>query len=124
MLCGLPDACVGRLARCIWPDFRKKKESTLQFTKKITNELLDRGYSRRTFGRIATAVGGGLTLMPFFNEGALAQNSQVKGAPADAVMINANENPLGPCKEAMEAAHTMVQHGGRYRYEEGDKVQE
>jgi len=96
----------------------------LQFTKEVTNDLLDRGYSRRSFGKIAAAVGGGIAAMPFFNEGALAQNSQVRGAPADAVMINANENPLGPCKEALEAAHAMVAHGGRYMYEEGDKVQE
>src|SRR5438309_6562554 len=39
-------------------------------------------------------------------------------------MINANENPLGPCPEAREAAASMIQHGGRYRYSEGDKVQE
>ena len=102
----------------------KKRSRHLQLTKKLTNELTDRGYSRRTFGRIAAAVGGGLTAMPFFNEGALAQNSQIKGIPADAVLINANENPLGPCKEAMEAAHRMVANGGRYMYDEGDKVQE
>ena len=102
----------------------KKESTTLQFTKTLQNELQDRGYSRRTFGRIAAAVGGGLTALPFFNEGALAQNSQVKGIPADAVLINANENPLGPCKEAMEAAHRMVSLGGRYRYDEGDLVQE
>ena len=97
----------------------------MQFTKSITNDLLERGYSRRTFGRIAAAVGGGLTVMPFFNEGALAQNSRIEGPiPPDAIMINANENPLGPCKEALEAAHAMVARGGRYLNEEGDKVQE
>src|SRR4029077_17960808 len=67
-------------------------------------------------------VGGGAAAMPFFNEAALAQLSKVE-APADAVLINANENPLGPCKEAREAAHNMIQHGGRYRDSEGDKVQ-
>jgi hypothetical protein len=58
-------------------------------------EFLDRGFSRRSFGRIAAMMGAGATALPFFNEGALAQLSKVD-APPDAVMINANENPLGP----------------------------
>jgi histidinol-phosphate aminotransferase len=38
--------------------------------------------------------------------------------PPDAVKINANENPLGPCPEAAEAIYSVVQKGGRYMYEE------
>ena len=34
--------------------------------------------------------------------------------PEDAVLINANENPLGPCKAACEAIAAMAPHGGRY----------
>jgi histidinol-phosphate/aromatic aminotransferase/cobyric acid decarboxylase-like protein len=45
-------------------------------------------------------------------------------APPDAVLLNANENPLGPCKEAREAAAKMIDQGGRYRYSEGDRVQQ
>jgi histidinol-phosphate aminotransferase len=86
------------------------------------NELLGRGFSRRNFGQIA-ALMAGATSLPFFNEPALAQLSKVD-APPDAVLINANENPLGPCNEAKEAAHNMIQYGGRYRYSEGDKVQQ
>jgi len=82
-----------------------------------------RGFSRRNFGRIAAMISAGAAL-PFYNEPALAQLSKVSGAPPDAVMINANENPLGPCPEAREAAANMIQYGGRYRYSEGDKVQE
>jgi histidinol-phosphate/aromatic aminotransferase/cobyric acid decarboxylase-like protein len=37
--------------------------------------------------------------------------------PPDAVKINANENPLGPCPEAAEAVHAIVKNGGRYMYE-------
>ena len=85
-------------------------------------ELLKRGFSRRSFGRIAAMMGAGAATMPFYNEPALAQLSKVD-APPDAVMINSNENPLGPCKEAREAAHRMVEQGGRYRYVEGDRVQ-
>ena len=65
-------------------------------------EFLKRGFSRRSFGRLATVLAAGTTL-PFYNESALAQLSKVDNVPADAVLINANENPLGPCKEALEA---------------------
>jgi histidinol-phosphate aminotransferase len=34
--------------------------------------------------------------------------------PADAVIINANENPLGPCKAACEAISKIAPLGGRY----------
>ncbi len=59
--------------------------------------------------------------LPFYNEPALAQLSQVRNAPPDAVMINANENPLGPCAEAAEAMRNIVQKGGRYMYGETDE---
>ena len=85
-------------------------------------DLLRRGFSRRAFFRLAALTAGAST-MPFYNERALAQLSKVSNAPPDAVMINANENPLGPCPEAMEAAHKMVAMGGRYLYGESDKLQ-
>src|SRR5438093_11332896 len=88
----------------------------------LKSELVDRGFSRRAFGRIAAMMTAGATL-PFYNEPALAQFSRVD-APPDAILINANENPLGPCKEAREAAHNMIAHGGRYRYSEGDRLQQ
>ncbi len=78
-------------------------------------DLLKRGFSRRHFGKLASFLAAGSTL-PFYNEAAMAQLSQVRGAPADAVMINANENPLGPCAEAAEAMHAMIAKGGRYNY--------
>jgi histidinol-phosphate aminotransferase len=83
-------------------------------------DLIQRGFSRRNFGRFAALLGAGAAL-PFYNEPALAQLSKVD-APPDAVLINANENPLGPCKEAREAAANMIQYGGRYRYSEADQV--
>lgn len=86
------------------------------------NEFSKRGFSRRSFGRLATVLAAGSTL-PFYNESALAQFSKVDNVPADAVMINANENPLGPCKEALEAVHRIAANGGRYMYAETDKVQ-
>ena len=81
------------------------------------------GLTRRSFGRLATMIAAGSSL-PFYNESALAQLSQVRGAPPDAVMINANENPLGPCPEAAEAIHNVVAKGGRYLYGEADALGE
>jgi histidinol-phosphate aminotransferase len=43
--------------------------------------------------------------------------------PADAVRINANENPLGPCTEAAEAMYSVIKGGGRYMYEKTGEFQ-
>ncbi len=85
-------------------------------------DLLERGFSRRNFGRIAGLMAAGSTL-PFFGEPALAQLSKITNIPADAVMINANENPLGPSPEALEAAQKICVNGGRYLYNETDDTQ-
>lgn len=95
---------------------------TTFLSKEQENEFIRRGFSRRTFFRLSAMVAGA-SVMPFYNEPALAQLSKVSGAPPDAVMINANENPLGPCPEAMEAANCMVAQGGRYLYKEADALQ-
>ena len=87
------------------------------FTAEQTADLLKRGFSRRSFGRLASVVAAGAAL-PFYNERALAQLSMVKSMPADAVKINANENPMGPCPEAADAIYNVVKKGGRYLYEE------
>ena len=82
-----------------------------------SKELVARGFSRRNFGRLATMIAAGSTL-PFANEQALAQLSMIKGGvPADAVKIDANENPMGPCAEALEAIHKAASNGGRYDYQ-------
>lgn len=81
-------------------------------------EILKRGFTRRNLGRITSLLAAGATL-PFYNESAMAQLSMINGPmPADAVIINANENPMGPCPEAAEAIHNIVQKGGRYLYGE------
>ena len=80
-------------------------------------ELEGRGFSRRDFGRLAALLTAGAAL-PFYNEATLAQGlSAFPNLPPDAVRINANENPLGPCPEAAEAIHEVVQQGGRYMYD-------
>ena len=89
-----------------------------QLSSEIRQDLARRGFSRRSFGRFAALITAGATL-PFYNESALAQGlSAVRNLPPDAVRINANENPLGPCPEAAEAIYAVVKKGGRYMYEE------
>jgi histidinol-phosphate aminotransferase len=77
--------------------------------------------SRRVFGRRAAALSAALASGPV-TERALAQMSYVGEPPADAVLLNANENPLGPCAEALEAMSAMLKRGGRYHFEEVMKL--
>jgi histidinol-phosphate aminotransferase len=84
----------------------------------LRQDFLRRGFTRRGFGRAISLVTAGAAV-PFYNESALAQLSMVGPVPADAVRINGNENPLGPCREAAEAIRAVVADGGRYRFEEG-----
>jgi histidinol-phosphate aminotransferase len=93
------------------------------FSPEVEQDLKARGYSRRNFGRIAALVAGGAAI-PFYNESAMAQLSMMRGpVPADAVRINANENPLGPCTEAAEAMYSVIKGGGRYMYEKTGEFQ-
>jgi histidinol-phosphate aminotransferase len=90
----------------------------------LREDLHRRGFSRREFGRIAALLAGS-SLLPFFNESTLAQLSATPGGvPADAVKIDANENPLGPCPEALEAVQKIAANGGRYLYGETDRFVE
>lgn len=85
----------------------------------LKQEFVARGFSRRALGKLA-AMAAGAAAMPFYNEAALAQGLSASATPipADAVKINANENPMGPCPEAAEAIMKVVTKGGRYLYEE------
>ena len=82
--------------------------------------LLQKGFSRRQLGRIATLLTAGAGL-PFYNEYAMAQDAQRRagrgpgrGMDPDAVRINQNENPMGPCKEGLEAIAKIAPLGWRY----------
>jgi len=87
----------------------------------MTTTLENRGYSRRAFGRLSALLGAGAVL-PVYNEAALAQMSYAGSLPADAVMINANENPLGPCAEAKEVMRSFLEKGGRYLHGESIRL--
>jgi histidinol-phosphate aminotransferase len=63
---------------------------------------------------------------PIVSEATLAHAARASflgDLPADAVLINANENPLGPCKAACEAIGSIAPAGGRYdRYDYTNKL--
>ena len=88
------------------------------FSAEQQRDLHRRGFTRRDFGRLAALATAGAAL-PFYNEAVMAQGlSAVRNLPPDAVRINANENPMGPCPEAIEAIQKLVPLGGRYLYNE------
>ncbi len=80
------------------------------------------GSSRRSFLRLA----GLAATLPLVSEAHFARAAQQAAASkpvdgdfptstdANAVMINANENPLGPCDAALAAITTIARTGGRY----------
>jgi histidinol-phosphate aminotransferase len=75
------------------------------------------GLTRREFGRVAALLAAGSAL-PFYNERTLAQDVKaIASIPPDAVRLNANENPMGPCAAALEAVREVVPLGGRYLFD-------
>lgn len=104
-----------RLRRPLGPyDFKEKTAVTLTTEQK--NDFLARGFSRRSFGRLATLFAAG-TSLPFAHEFAFAQVAiDSRKLPPGAVKIDNNENPLGPCKEALDAMSAILPHGGRYMF--------
>jgi len=86
----------------------------------LASGLLEKGFSRRQLGRIAGLLTAGTT-MPFYNEFAMAQDAErrmnrggARRADPDVVRISSNENPMGPCKEGLEALVRVAPHGWRY----------
>jgi len=72
-------------------------------------------FSRRSFLQLSTAVSTAVGL-GIVTEPMLAWAGR-KAVQKDAVIINQNENPLGPSETARAAATAMVQDGGRYQWE-------
>ncbi len=72
--------------------------------------------SRRTFLRSAAAASA-VAALPIMTEPQLAHAQRRmtgKQIPADAVRIDANENPLGPCSGACSSISSLIPEGGRY----------
>lgn len=88
-------------------------------------DALARGFTRRHLGRLAAVVTASASL-PFYNEAALAQRAAGRrGYAPGAVRISSNENPLGPCDEAVAAIAEVARLGGRYspRSEHSDFIE-
>jgi len=77
-------------------------------------------FSRRSFLQTTTAASAALALR-FVTEPMLAYAAW-PSHPKDAVLINANENPLGPCPAAREAIATVIPQSGRYLNEATDEL--
>ena len=88
-------------------------------------DFAGRGFSRRDLGRLAAFLAAGSAL-PFYNEAAMAQGLSMPcpNLPPDAVRINANENPMGPCPEADRGdPAAWSPRAGRYLYGETTELQ-
>ena len=78
-----------------------------------TNEILSNG-SRRTFLQLSAAATAAAAFR-IATEASLAAEDRKVFHPG-AVVIDANENPLGPCDAARKAIVDMAPQGGRYSY--------
>ena len=76
----------------------------------FTQDLTDRGYSRRQLARATALLGAGAAAMRTVGAGA----QQAAKAVAGAVQIGANECWTGPFPVAAEAAFKLVKEGNRY----------
>ena len=80
--------------------------------------------SRRSFLGTSAAASAALTL-GIVTEPLLAAAQDLNPPHVDnAVMINANENPLGPCAAAREALSRIIPESGRYRFDLRHKLVE
>src|SRR3981081_75899 len=77
------------------------------------NETLSKG-SRRTFLQLSAAATAAMAFR-IATEASLAAEDRKTFHPG-AVVIDANENPLGPCDAARKAIVDMAPQGGRYSY--------
>ncbi len=70
-------------------------------------------FSRRSFLHLSAAASAA-TAFRFMTEPMLAAAARRRPHSADAVVIDSNENPLGPCQAARDAMAGMIPQGGRY----------
>jgi histidinol-phosphate aminotransferase len=71
------------------------------------------GFSRRNFLNLALAASATAACGTIFSESLLARKHGGP-FPKDAICIDSNENPLGPCQAAREALAEVIPNGGRY----------
>jgi histidinol-phosphate aminotransferase len=79
----------------------------------MTNDHVASPFSRRNFLQASSAA----LAYSMLSEPLLAQVARGQVAfPEGSVRINANENPLGPCKAARDAVIAITPEGGRYHF--------
>ncbi len=76
------------------------------------NDLSVPSASRRSFLSLSAAASAAIALR-IVTEPMLA-HARLHTFPKDGIRIDANENPLGPCASAREAAAAIIPQGGRY----------
>lgn len=70
-------------------------------------------FSRRSFLHLSAAASAAAAFHGM-SESMLAAVSRRKPHASDAVLIDSNENPLGPCQAARDALSAIIPQGGRY----------
>src|SRR6202140_1373605 len=70
-------------------------------------------FSRRSFLHLSAAASAAAALK-IMTEPMLAAASRRRPHAKDAVLIDSNENPLGPCQAARDAVSAIIPEGGRY----------
>ena len=78
-------------------------------------------FSRRSFLHLSAAATA-TAAFHLMNEPMLAAASRHAPHPPNAVLIDSNENPLGPCQAACDAMSALLPHGGRYSDELTDAL--
>jgi len=83
-------------------------------------------FSRRSFLQISTAASAAATVRiltePMLARAQAKTFAEWKSFPKDAVVIDQNENPLGPCEAAREAIAAITPRGGRYSLDMTDEL--
>lgn len=72
------------------------------------------GRSRRSFLQVSAVAAAAVAGFRIVTEPMLAAAAIPYPYPKDAVLINSNENPLGPCGVACGAVNDVASQGGRY----------
>src|SRR5215469_3058322 len=76
-------------------------------------------FSRRSFLQVSSAaLACHILTEPMLAQVAIERNDY----PKDAIRINSNENPLGPCSAAREAVIAILPEGGRYQFHLTEKL--
>src|SRR6267143_2999290 len=94
-------------------DLSIEKTRTFEEDRMKSDEILSKG-SRRTFLQLSAAATAAMAFR-IATEASLAAEDRKVFHPG-AVVIDANENPLGPCDAARKAIVDMAPQGGRYSY--------